>query len=69
MVHDNTHFAPKLVIAMRDDEAGLLFWNDKTGFGTLESADVYTEGQAEGTDLPIADDQPKWLALPASLSA
>ena len=68
MVHDKTHFAPKLVIAMRDGEEGLLFWNNNTGFGPLETADVYTESQAQGADLPIADDQPEWLALPASLS-
>ena len=43
--------------------------HDKTRFGSLETADVYTESQAEGTDLPIANDQPEWLALPASLSA
>lgn len=68
LVHDKHHFAPKLVIAMRDDEEGLLFWNSKDGFGSLEAADVYTEEQALKTDLPIADDQPEWLALPSCLS-
>jgi len=69
MVHDKHRFSPKLVIAMRDEEEGLLFWNDRDGFGSLESADVYTKEQALNTDLSIADDQPEWLALPSSLSA
>ncbi|MBB6125421.1 hypothetical protein [Sphingobium subterraneum] len=68
-VHDTVHFAPKLVIAMRDPEDGLLFWNSRTGFGSLDIADVFTESQAQNTDLPIADDQPEWLALPACLPA
>lgn len=69
MVHDKHRFSPKLVIAMRDEEEGLLFWNDRYGFGTLEAADIYTEEQALKTDLPIADDQPEWLALPSRLSS
>lgn len=69
MVHDKHRFSPKLVIAMRDTEEGLLFWNDRDGFGSLDSADVYTEEQALTVDLPIADDQPEWLALPSCLSA
>ena len=68
-VHDTLHFAPKLVIAMRDGEEGLLFWNSRQGFGSLDSADVFTESQALSTDLPIAVDQPEWLALPACLLA
>ena len=68
-VHDTVHFAPKLVIATRDPEEGLLFWNSRTGFGSLDIADVFTESQALSTDLPIADDQPEWLALPACLPA
>ena len=68
-VHDTVHFAPKLVIATRDPEEGLLFWNSKDGFGTLDTADVITENQALSTDLPIAGDQPEWLALPACLPA
>jgi len=62
------HFAGQaghgLVIAMRDAEEGLLFWNNDTGFGSLETATVYSEAEAVNTNLPIADDQPEWLALP-----
>ena len=50
---------------MRDEEEGLLFWNKADGFGSLETADVFTEQQAR--DLPIAHDQPKWIALPRGL--
>lgn len=69
MVHDKHRFSPKLVIAMRDEEEGLLFWNDGHGFGSLETAQIYTEEQALKVDLPIADDQPEWLALPSCLWA
>lgn len=57
-----------LVIAMRDDEEGLLFWNSETGFGSLQTATVFPEAEASNTDLPIASDQPEWLALPAPLA-
>lgn len=53
-----------LVIAMRDPEEGLLFWNHDAGFGPLEEATVFTEKEASGYDLPIAHDQPEWIALP-----
>jgi hypothetical protein len=67
-VHDTAHFARKFVIAMRDSEEGLLFWNSTQGFGALDAADIFSESQALSTNLPIANDQPEWLALPASLS-
>lgn len=57
-----------LVIAMRNPEEGLLFWNSADGFGALETATVYSEAEAANTDLPIADDQPEWLALPVPLA-
>lgn len=66
-LNDNARFAPKLVLAMRDDEEGLLFWNNTDGFGSLETADVFTEEQAGQMDIPIAHDQPKWIALPRGL--
>jgi hypothetical protein len=69
VVQDTTYFAPKQVIAIRTRDEGLLFWNAKSGFGSLEAADVFTESQACGTDLPLAGDQPEWLILPACLWA
>lgn len=69
MVHDRARFSPKLVIAMRDAEEGLVFWNERDGFGSLGAAQVYTEEQTRSVDLPITDNQPEWLALPASLVA
>lgn len=57
-----------LVIAIRDEEEGLLFWNTDTGFGSLETATVYSEAEALRCDLPIANDQPEWLAMPAPLA-
>lgn len=55
----------RLVIAVRNSEWGLRFWNDQTGFDSLRVASTYTVEQAENYDLPIADDQPEWLELPA----
>lgn len=55
-----------LVIATRDAEEGLLFWNSDDGFGALETATVFSEAEAADIDLPIANDQPEWLALPPS---
>ncbi|WP_328281972.1 hypothetical protein [Sphingobium sp.] len=54
-----------LVIAMRDADEGLLFWNGDDGFGALETATVFSEAEAADIDLPIANDQPEWLALPS----
>ena len=53
---------------MYHEDEGLLFWNENDGFGSLEAARVYTEEQARDVDLPIADNQPEWLALPSSLT-
>lgn len=57
-----------MIIATRDAEEGLLFWNSKTGFGSLETATVFSEAEAANYDLPIANDQPEWLAMPAPLA-
>ncbi len=57
-----------LVIAIRDREEGLLFWNSDTGFGSLETATVFSETEAATYDLPIADDQPEWLPMPSPLA-
>lgn len=56
---------PSLVLATRDDEEGLLFWNAADGFGSLESATVYSESEAGQAGAVIADDEPEWLELPA----
>lgn len=57
-----------LVVATRDAEEGLLFWNTEAGFGGLERATVFSEAEAADFDLPIANDQPEWLALPSPLA-
>ena len=67
MIHDKNHFATRYVLTIRDDEEGLLFWNDRHGFGPLEEARVYTDDEAKSADVVIAADQPEWLALPSSL--
>src|SRR3546814_5356512 len=56
------------VLVTRDAEAGLLFWNSHSGFGSLAGATVFSEAEAANFDPPIADDQPEWLALPAPLN-
>lgn len=67
MVHDKKHFATKYVLTMRDDEEGLLFWNDTDGFGPLEEARVFTEDEAKSAATVIAVTQPEWLELPKGL--
>lgn len=53
------------VLATRNREHGLSFWSNEAGFGPLSQATVFTEREAGEYDVPIADDQPEWLALPA----
>lgn len=57
------------VLATRDREHGLSFWSNADGFGALFNATVFSEAEAVCFDVPIADDQPEWLALPAPLPA
>ena len=57
------------VLATRDRDNGLSFWNNEAGFGRLAAATVFSEAEAARHDVPIADDQPEWLALPAPLGA
>jgi hypothetical protein len=55
------------VLATRNAEYGLSFWNNEDGFGSLARATVFSEAEAGSFDIPIADDQPEWLAMPAPL--
>lgn len=56
------------VLATRDREHGLSFWNSEDGFGSLQSATVFSEAEAAKMDKPIANDEPEWLAMPCPLS-
>lgn len=58
-----------LVLATRDHQHGLSFWNNDFGFGPLFNAAVFSEAEVATFDVPIADDEPEWLALPVPLSA
>lgn len=57
------------VLATRDQVHGLSFWNNQYGFGPLFNATVFAEAETAAFDMPIADDEPEWLALPAPLRA
>lgn len=57
------------VLATRDRAHGLSFWSNADGFGALRDATVFSEDKAGVFDVPIADDEPEWLAMPAPLSA
>lgn len=59
--------ADGLVLAVRNSEHGLSFWNNEQGFGRLSQATVFSEAEAAKFDVPIAADQPEWLAMPAPL--
>ena len=56
------------VLVIRNSEHGLSFWNVHDGFGRLRLATVFSEREAAAFDIPFADDQPEWLAMPAPLS-
>lgn len=56
------------VLALRDAEHGLSFWNTGQGFGRLALATVFSEDAAARFDKPIAHDEPEWLTMPAPLS-
>lgn len=56
------------VLAIRDREHGLSFWNKEFGFGRLEVATVFSEAEAANYDKPIAHDEPEWPAMPTPLS-
>ena len=55
------------VLTTRDHAHGLSFWNNDYGFGPLFNATVFSEAQAGIFDVPIADDEPEWLAMPIPL--
>lgn len=55
------------VLAARDSDGDIAFWNSDTGFGALSTATVFTEEEAKAHDPVIAADEPEWLALPAPL--
>ena len=57
------------VLAIRDRKHGLSFWNNRDGSGPLRDASVFTEAEGAAFDVPIADDEPEWLAMPAPLGA
>ena len=55
----------RLVVVTRDPECGLLFWSNKTGFGMLKTATVFTPREAEVFRLPYVEGgAPGWLELP-----
>ena len=56
--------ARSLVLATRDPEHGLSFWNKETGFGRLADATVFTPSEAEKADPVIAADEPEWTTMP-----
>lgn len=59
--------ADGFVLAVCDPQHGLSFWNDAAGFGPLSRARVFSEAEAANHDMPIAHDQPEWIAMPAPL--
>lgn len=59
--------ADGFVLAVRHAEYGLSFWNDTDGFDRLARARIFSEAEAANFDVPIANDKPEWLAMPAPL--
>jgi hypothetical protein len=56
------------VLAHRDTEHGLSFWNDASGYGRLALARVFTEEEAGSFVLPVQGDHTEWLAMPRRLA-
>lgn len=54
-----------LVLATCSKENGLDFWNNTDGFGPLSEATVFTPAEAGNFNVPIANDEPEWLTMPA----
>ncbi|API60179.1 hypothetical protein BSL82_13465 [Tardibacter chloracetimidivorans] len=59
--------ADGFVLAIRDPQHGLSFWNDDAGFDRLSRARVFSEAEAANHDVPLAHDQREWLAMPEPL--
>lgn len=57
--------ADGFVLAGRQTDHGLGFWNDTDGFGRLARARVFSEAEAASADVPIATERAEWLAMPA----
>ncbi len=64
-VHDEG--ADGFVLAIRHAEHGLSFWNDAGGFDRLARARIFSEAEAGSFELPVANDEPEWLAMPGPL--
>lgn len=64
-VHDEG--ADGFVLAIRQAEHGLSFWNDAAGFDRLARARIFSEAEAGSFELPVANDEPEWLAMPGPL--
>jgi hypothetical protein len=57
--------AVRLVVALKDDRCGLLFWNKDSGFGMLKEASVFSPSEADSFRLPPTQGhKPGWLELP-----
>jgi hypothetical protein len=52
-----------------DHAHGLGFWGNDYEFGPLFDATGFGETEATACTVPIADDEPTWMALPAPLRA
>lgn len=57
------------VLATRDPIHGLSVWSNDSGFGPLFNATVFREAEATACTVPIADEEPTWMAPPAPLRA
>lgn len=55
------------VLVTRDPKFGLSFWNGADELGALRDATLFTEAEAAVFDVPTADNEPEWLAMPAPL--
>lgn len=63
-VSDEECFAPRFVLATIDAYDGLLFWNNETGFGSLDCATTFAEKDTLEGRTTTPSDNSRWLRVP-----
>ena len=56
-----------LVLAIRNDDDGLLIWNNKTGFGSVGTATIFATAEAANFHPLIGINHAEWLCAPTPL--
>lgn len=55
------------VIAIRDEEDGLIFWSNEAGFGSLDTATIFTAREKALFQTPLVAGDLLWIGIPVPL--